>query len=87
LWYKVLAAKYGEEGGRIRLGGSNASGWWKSLCGVRDGIGIQNAGWFETRMGCQLGNGDNSPSWNDPWLDGGTLCHRFSWIFLSSCRY
>jgi len=32
-------------------------------------------------LGCRLGNGESSSSWNDPWLEGGLLRDRFSRIF------
>jgi len=31
LWYHVLKARYGKEGGRLKEGGSHCSAWWRSL--------------------------------------------------------
>ena len=36
LWYRVLAARYGVEGGRLREGGSIGSDWWRQLARIRD---------------------------------------------------
>jgi hypothetical protein len=32
LWYRVLKARYGEDGGRVQDGGRNASSWWRMMC-------------------------------------------------------
>jgi len=31
---RVLKARYGEEGGRLKEGGRHSSNWWRMLCGV-----------------------------------------------------
>jgi hypothetical protein len=38
LWYHVLKARYGEEGGRLLEGGRHSSVWWRMLCNVRGGL-------------------------------------------------
>ncbi|MCI26959.1 hypothetical protein A2U01_0048157 [Trifolium medium] len=40
LWFKVLVAKYSEEGGHVRGGEGNASTWWMDLNAVREGRGL-----------------------------------------------
>lgn len=40
LWFSVLKARYGEDGGRLKEGGRFGSAWWKSLTGICDGIGM-----------------------------------------------
>jgi len=40
LWYLVLKGHYGEMGGRLREGGRNSSVWWKTVCQVREGVGL-----------------------------------------------
>ena len=42
LWYRVLKARYGEVGGRIKEGGNDASLRWRIICYVREGVGS----WF-----------------------------------------
>jgi len=37
LWYRVLAARYGEEAGRLEVGGRSVSIWWRE---------ITKGGWF-----------------------------------------
>jgi hypothetical protein len=34
----VLAARYGEEAGRLEVGGKSGSYWWKEIAKIRDGI-------------------------------------------------
>jgi len=40
LWYRVLKARYGEEGGRLMEGGGDSSVWGRTLCGLRSGQGL-----------------------------------------------
>ena len=40
LWYRVLRARYGEVGGRIQEGGRDSSMWWRTICHVREGMGL-----------------------------------------------
>jgi len=39
LWYKVLVARYGEEAGRLEVGGQSVSTWWREIAKIRDGVG------------------------------------------------
>ncbi|CAJ2642053.1 unnamed protein product [Trifolium pratense] len=36
LWFRVLAARYGVEGGRLRDGGRRGSLWWREIVSIRD---------------------------------------------------
>ena len=45
LWFRVLAAHYGMEGGR---GGSS---WWREIAKIRDGVGGVGGSWFEDCIG------------------------------------
>jgi hypothetical protein len=38
LWYKVLAARYGVERGRLRAGEKSGSSWWREIVRMRDGV-------------------------------------------------
>jgi len=40
LWFRVLKARYGEEGDRLKDGGGNSSVWWRMLSGLRRGEGL-----------------------------------------------
>ncbi|MCI51450.1 non-LTR retrotransposon transposase, partial [Trifolium medium] len=46
MWYRVLAAWYGEEAGRLAVGGRCGSIWWREVSRIRDGVGGAWAGWF-----------------------------------------
>ncbi|PNX67807.1 hypothetical protein L195_g055826 [Trifolium pratense] len=37
MWFRVLAARYGIEGGRLRDGGRRGSSWWRKIARIRDG--------------------------------------------------
>ncbi|MCI67353.1 receptor-like kinase, partial [Trifolium medium] len=39
LWFRVLAARYGVEGGRLRDGGRIGSSWWREITRIREGGG------------------------------------------------
>ncbi|MCI64663.1 non-LTR retrotransposon transposase, partial [Trifolium medium] len=38
LWFRVLAARYGVERGRLKAGGRNGSPWWREIVRIRDGV-------------------------------------------------
>jgi len=38
LWYRVLKARYGEEGGRLKEGRRDSSVWWRMLSAIRSGV-------------------------------------------------
>ena len=38
LWYRVLVARYGEEGGRLLDGGRTASAWWRAIAALRSEV-------------------------------------------------
>ncbi|MCI60182.1 hypothetical protein A2U01_0081437, partial [Trifolium medium] len=38
LWFRVLAARYGVEGGRLRDGGRRGSSWWREIARIKDGV-------------------------------------------------
>ncbi|MCI59126.1 hypothetical protein A2U01_0080381, partial [Trifolium medium] len=44
LWFKVLAARYGVERGRVREGGRMRSSWWREIVSIRDGRGDLGGG-------------------------------------------
>ncbi|GAU41111.1 hypothetical protein TSUD_398070 [Trifolium subterraneum] len=81
LWYRVLAARYGVERGRLRDGGRRASSWWREIVRSRDsGGGIEGA-WFGECISKKVGDGSDTLCWSDPWVDGIPLCERFGRLF------
>lgn len=40
LWYRVLAARYGELGGRLEVGGRSVSCWWQEVCRMVVVVGL-----------------------------------------------
>jgi len=60
LWYRVLKARYGEVGGRIREGDIFASTWWKMICRVRDGVGEGVGRWFNENIRRVVGDRRNT---------------------------
>ncbi|MCH79399.1 cysteine-rich receptor-like protein kinase [Trifolium medium] len=46
LWFRVLAGRYGVERGRLCVGGTRGSTWWRELASLRDGGGALDGGWF-----------------------------------------
>jgi hypothetical protein len=80
-WYRVLVARYGEEAGRLEVGGRSVSHWWKEVAKIRDGVGEVDGGWFTTRVSKVLGDGSNSLFWYDRWVGEVPLCSRFARLF------
>jgi len=75
LWFRVLAARYGVEGGRLQGGGRAASMWW------RDIFALRQAGWFSDNVCRSLGNGKHTLFWSDVWIGGVSLSVRFSRLY------
>jgi len=59
LWYRVLKARYGEEG-RLKEGGSHSSLSWSTMCDVRRGIGQDVGSWFDDNLRRVVGDGKNT---------------------------
>ncbi|GAU51257.1 hypothetical protein TSUD_98780 [Trifolium subterraneum] len=80
LWFRVLGARYGMEGGRIRDGGRRGSSWWKDITRIREG-GELEGGWFGDNVSKRVGDGSDTLFWTDPWVEGIPLCERFGRLF------
>ncbi|GAU30447.1 hypothetical protein TSUD_392600 [Trifolium subterraneum] len=74
LWFRVLAARYGLERGRLCAGGTRGSTWWRELVRIRDGGGWLEGGWFGEHIRRKVGDGSDTFFWTDPWMDGILLC-------------
>ena len=81
LWYRVLVARYGEEAGRLEVGGRSVSPWWREIAKIRDGVGENDGGWFAERVSKVLGDGKNTYFWLDTWVGEAPLCRRFARLF------
>ena len=51
MWFRVLAARYGVEEGRLLGGGREASMWWRDIAVMR------REEWFENHVSRSVGNG------------------------------
>ena len=81
LWYRVLKARYGEEGGRLREGDSHSSAWWRSLCRIREGVGEGVGRWFDSNIRRVVGDGRGTYFWHDTWVGEIPLKNKFSRLF------
>jgi len=81
LWFRVLSAKHGEEGGTISDGGRFASSWWKNLLSIGSGVGVGFGNWFDDNLRRDVGDDTKTLFWYDPWLDGGVLIDIISRLF------
>ena len=75
LWYRVLKARYGEEGGR------HGSLWWRMLCNIRRGVGMGVASWFEDYTHRVVGDVRNTYFWTDNWVVRIPLRIKFCRLF------
>ena len=82
--YMVLAARYGEEAGRLEVGGRSVSSWWREIAKIRDGVGEADGGWFTDRVSRGVGDGVNIFFLYDRWLGEVPLCKRFTCLFDSA---
>ena len=81
LWYRVLKARYGEVGGRIREGGRDSSVWWTMLCRIREGDGEGPGTWFDDNIRRVVGHGQDTLFWYDKWLGDTPLRLKFPRLF------
>lgn len=81
LWYRVLKARYGEEGGRLKEGGSHCSAWWRSLTMICDGVGEGVGDWFDNNISRVVGNGRGTSFWHDIWVGEIPLKFKFPRLF------
>ncbi|GAU45521.1 hypothetical protein TSUD_186780 [Trifolium subterraneum] len=81
LWFRVLAAYYELERGRLREGGRRGSSWWREIVNISEGRGALGGGWFGECVSKKVGDGSDTFFWNDPWLDGIPLSEKFGRLF------
>jgi len=65
LWYRVLKARYGEEGGRLKEGGRDSSMWWRMLSKIRGGVSLGVGSSFEENIRRVVGGGSSTYFWHD----------------------
>jgi hypothetical protein len=81
MWKKVVKAKYGNEVvGNASLNIANfrnsASGWWRDICRIDDGVG-----WFRQVAVRKVGNGGTTRFWKDVWVTNQSLESLFPRLF------
>jgi hypothetical protein len=81
LWFRVLVARYGEEVGRLEVGGRSVSTWWREIAKIRDGVETDVGGWFADSVYRKVGNNANTFFWHDRWLGDVPLCRWFGRLF------
>jgi len=64
LWFRVMLARYGVEGWRLREGGNAASTWWCDIAALR------REEWFSDHVSWSVGNGKHTLFWSDVWVGG-----------------
>ena len=74
-------ARYGEEAGRLAVGGRSGSSWWREIVKTRDGEVGDEGGWFGARVSRVLGDGKNTFFWFDNWIGDVPLHRRFGRLF------
>ncbi|GAU42012.1 hypothetical protein TSUD_236790 [Trifolium subterraneum] len=80
LWFRVLAARYGMERGRLRDGGRRGSAWWREIVRIREG-GELGGSWFGEHVSKRVGDRSDTFFWTDPWVEGIPLSERFGRLF------
>jgi len=75
LWFKVLSARYGEEGGHLREGGRMTSTWWRDIDALR------REERFRDHVRRSVGDGKNTFFWSEVWLGSVSLHHRFGRLY------
>ncbi|PNX76937.1 cysteine-rich receptor-like protein kinase, partial [Trifolium pratense] len=81
MWFRVLAARYGVEGGRLRVGGRHGSMWWREIASIREGDEGSGGSWFGDHVVRRVGDGSDTLFWTDPWLGETPFRERFGRLF------
>ena len=81
MWNRVLRAKYGEVGGRVRFYEGVGSIWWRHINQIRSGVGLADARWLVDNIVGKVGDGRTTMFWEDPWLDDVPLAVSYSRLF------
>jgi hypothetical protein len=68
LWFRVLIARYGVEGGRLNVGRRGGSSWWREFAKIRDGDGGVSGRWLDECISKKVGDGIETYFWSDPWV-------------------
>jgi len=78
---RVLVARYGDEVGRLDVGGRSVSSWWREVAKIRDGVGVEGGGWFDECVSRKVGDGEDTYFWHDRYLGGVPFCVWFRRLF------
>lgn len=54
LWFRLLAARYGLESGRLQAGGREGSVWWREIVSIRDGFGAALGNWCADNVSLKI---------------------------------
>lgn len=78
LWYKILAARYGEVNGSITQGDKFNSVWWNNLISLRGGPSVGVGRWIDDNIVQEVGDDTQTLFWWDQWIDGVVFRSSFS---------
>ncbi|PNX65480.1 cysteine-rich receptor-like protein kinase, partial [Trifolium pratense] len=81
MWFRVLAARYGVEGGRLRVGGRHRSVWWREIASTREGGEGSGGSWFGDHVVRRVGDGSDTLFRIDHWLGETPFRERFGRLF------
>ncbi|GAU37198.1 hypothetical protein TSUD_30630 [Trifolium subterraneum] len=81
LWCRLLKAKYGTIGGRLRYGEGVGSPWWQAVNQVRLGVGLLDSNWLLDNIVRKVGDGRSTCFWLDPWLEEESLVRTFRRLY------
>lgn len=81
LWYRVLKARYRQEGGWLKEGGRESSLLWRMMSGIRQGVDLGVGDWFGDYVRRVVGRGDSTFFWTYNWVGGVSLRVQFPRLF------
>ncbi|PNX69167.1 cysteine-rich receptor-like protein kinase [Trifolium pratense] len=81
MWFRVLAARYGVERGRLRAGGRHGYVSWREISSIREGVGVSEGRWYGDHVVRRVRDGVNTFFWTDSWVDEVPLSERFERLF------
>ena len=81
LWFRVLAARFGEGSIFVHADGGRGSVWWRNLVSNGRDVGATAGNQIDNNCVCEVDDGNSFLFWWDPWMEDVALKVMFSRIF------
>lgn len=81
LWFRVMKARYGVEGGRVKEGRSYGSAWWREMVMIRNGVSLAVGSKFDDNLRQKVRDGTYSFFFVGPMVGGDPFVRKVPRLF------